>query len=236
MRTFEVEDLTVQYGKVRALQGVTLRMKGGELVSLIGANGAGKTTLLRAISGVVKVRSGRILLDEEDITRWAPHKIVANGIVHVPEGREVFPTMSVMEHLQLGMSHGQSSRSFDEKLDEVFALFPRLKERRRQLAGTLSGGEQQMLAIARALMSEPKLLLLDEPSLGLAPIVVNQVKEVIQKLHSDGLSILLVEQNANLALRLADRAYVIENGRVAMEGRGEALLENPKVKAAYLGV
>ena len=236
MNTFRVEDLVVQYGKVRALQTVSLRVDSGEFISLIGANGAGKTSLLRAISGVVKARSGRILLNEENVTRWAPHKIVARGIVHVPEGREIFPTMSVTEHLQFGGRRGQGSRSFDEKLEEVFALFPKLKERRRQLGGTLSGGEQQMLAIARALMLEPQLLLLDEPSLGLAPILMQQVSEAIQKLHSSGLSILLVEQNANLALRLADRAYVVENGRVAMEGKGKALLEDPKVKAAYLGV
>ncbi len=236
MNNFRVEDLTVQYGKVRALQEVSLSVNGGELVSLIGANGAGKTSLLRAISGVVRSRAGKILLDEEDVSRWPSHKVVARGIVHVPEGREIFPSMSISEHLQLGTSGSRGLRSLDDRLEEAFTLFPKLKERRRQLGGTLSGGEQQMLAIARALMAEPTLLLLDEPSLGLAPIVVRQMSEAIQKLHSEGLSILLVEQNANLALKLADRAYVIENGKVAMEGKGEVLLEDPAVKAAYLGV
>jgi branched-chain amino acid transport system ATP-binding protein len=207
----------------------------GEIATLIGANGAGKTTTLKAISGVVDAAVGQIFFDGEEITRLKPHEIAARRIAHVPEGRRLFPLMSVRENLEIGAAGRQSRRRRDQSLDMVYSLFPRLKERERQVAGTLSGGEQQMVAIGRGLMALPRLILLDEPSLGLAPIVVKEMFEIIRKINAEGITVMLVEQNVQQSLKLADRAYVLENGRVTLEGEGIALLDDERVRAAYLG-
>jgi branched-chain amino acid transport system ATP-binding protein len=207
----------------------------GEIATLVGANGAGKTTALKTISGVVSATGGRISFDGERTERLAPHEVAARGIAHVPEGRRLFPLMSVRENLELGAVSGEARRSRSESLDKVFALFPRVKERERQMAGTLSGGEQQMVAIGRGLMACPRLIILDEPSLGLAPIVVKEMFEIIQSINREGITILLVEQNVQQSLKLADRAYVLENGRVVLEGAGDELLNDERVRAAYLG-
>ncbi len=223
------------YGAVRALSGVDLEVRGGEIVTLIGANGAGKSTLLMTICGQSRARSGRISFAGKDITALPTHGIARLGIAHVPEGRHIFPRMSVMENLQLGAITADESH-FSQDLEYVFELFPILKERHRQRGGTLSGGEQQMLAIARALMSRPRLLLLDEPSLGLAPLVVQRIFEVIGEINAErDMTIFLVEQNAYHALRLADRGYVMANGQIQMEGSGAELLSNADIRSAYLG-
>ncbi|GIV72188.1 ABC transporter ATP-binding protein [Caldilinea sp.] len=229
-----VEDLTVAYGGIEAVRGVSLEVEEGELVTLIGNNGAGKTSTLMAISGVAPIRSGRIVIDGEETTRLAPHAIVARGVAHCPEGRLVFGRLTVQENLRLGAYQRKDSAGVKQDLDRVYALFPRLLERRAQLAGTLSGGEQQMLAIGRALMSKPRLLMLDEPSLGLAPLIVQRIFSVIQQLHEEGVTILLVEQNAHLALSIADRAYVLETGEVRLAGPAKQLIDNPEVRRAYL--
>ncbi|BAM00848.1 ABC transporter ATP-binding protein [Caldilinea aerophila] len=229
-----VEDLTVAYGGIEAVRGVSLEVEEGELVTLIGNNGAGKTSTLMAISGVAPIRSGRIVIDGEETTRLAPHAIVARGVAHCPEGRLVFGRLTVQENLRLGAYQRKDSAGVKQDLDRVYALFPRLLERRTQLAGTLSGGEQQMLAIGRALMSKPRLLMLDEPSLGLAPLIVQRIFNVIQQLHEEGVTILLVEQNAHLALSIADRAYVLETGEVRLAGPAKQLIDNPEVRRAYL--
>lgn len=231
----ELKDVTARYGDVQVLWGVTLAVREGEIATLVGANGAGKTTTLKAISGVVGAAGGQIHFDGEDITRLEPHQIASRRIAHVPEGRRLFPLMSVQENLVLGAVSRQSRRRRDQSLDMVFELFPRLKERQRQMAGTLSGGEQQMVAIGRGLMALPRLLMLDEPSLGLAPIVVKEMFETIRRINAEGITIMLVEQNVQQSLKLADRAYVIENGRVVLEGAGAALLDDERVRAAYLG-
>lgn len=229
--------VSVHYGRVRALTDVSLEVRQGELVTLVGANGAGKTTALKAISGLLRPTTGRIEFQGERLDRLPSHRIVALGIAHVPEGRQLFPEMTVLEHLELGGLRARpGSRSFRDRLASVYELFPILDERRQQLAGTLSGGQQQMLAIARGLMSAPTLLMLDEPSLGLAPLVVQSLADVIRELHRGGLAVLLVEQNVNLALELADRGYVLETGHVLLEDRASALLENAQVKRAYLGL
>jgi branched-chain amino acid transport system ATP-binding protein len=230
---FELDDVVVKYGAVAALKGISLVVEEGEIVALLGANGAGKTTTLRTISGLHRPSSGKVQLDGVELSHRRPHEIVNLGISHVPEGRRIFPKMSVLENLDMGAYRRRGDISAD--LDRVFALFPVLAERRRQDGGTLSGGEQQMLAIGRALMNEPKLLLLDEPSMGLAPLVVQRIFSIIEEIRAAGTTILLVEQNAAQALRLADRAYVLETGSVVMTGRGDALLSDPKVRAAYLG-
>lgn len=231
----ELKDVTARYGDVQVLWGVTLAVREGEIATLVGANGAGKTTTLKAISGVVGAASGQILFEGEEITRLQPHEVAARRIAHVPEGRRLFPLMSVRENLELGAASRDSRLHRDRSLDMVFALFPRLKERERQMAGTLSGGEQQMVAIGRGLMALPRLIMLDEPSLGLAPIVVKEMFEIIRKINGEGITILLVEQNVQQSLKLADRAYVLENGRVVLEGAGAALLDDERVRAAYLG-
>jgi branched-chain amino acid transport system ATP-binding protein len=231
----ELKDVTARYGDVQVLWGVTLAVREGEIATLVGANGAGKTTTLKAISGVVGAASGRILFEGEEITRLQPHEVAARRIAHVPEGRRLFPLMSVRENLELGAASRESRLRRDRSLDMVFALFPRLKERERQMAGTLSGGEQQMVAIGRGLMALPRLIMLDEPSLGLAPIVVKEMFEIIRKINAEGITIMLVEQNVQQSLKLADRAYVLENGRVVLEGAGSALLDDERVRAAYLG-
>ncbi len=234
----EVEGLEVAYGPVRALHGVSLRVDPGEIVAVIGANGAGKSTLLRAISGLLRPRAGRIWFDGQEITGWPPERIVARGLVHIPERRQLFVSMSVEDNLRLGaylrLQRGER-KAVEEDLERVYEVFPRLKERRRQLAGTLSGGEQQMLAIGRGLMARPRMLLLDEPSLGLAPLLVQELFRIIVALREQGLTLLLVEQNARQALRVADRAYVMETGRIVREGPAVAILEDPALQAAYLG-
>nr|WP_298006796.1 ABC transporter ATP-binding protein [Anaerolinea thermophila] len=231
----EVKDLNVYYGAIHALKGVTFHVDKGEIVTLIGANGAGKSTTLNTISGLLRARQGSILFQGEDITRTMPQDIVRKGIVQVPEGRKIFATLSVLENLEMGAYLNKDKAQIQRDLEMVLDRFPRLRERRNQYGGTLSGGEQQMLAIARALMSRPTLLLLDEPSMGLSPILVEQIFEIIQDINQQGTSILLVEQNAQMALSIADRGYVLETGRVVLEGPAQELLHNPMVIEAYLG-
>lgn len=234
-RMLELKDITVSYGMIDALKGISLRVEQGEIVALIGANGAGKSTTLMAISGVACPDSGTVLFEERVITGMPSHAIVRQGISQVPEGRHIFPRMTVLENLEMG-AFQRSYREFSADLERVHVLFPTLKERNRQLGGTLSGGEQQMLAIGRALMSRPRLLLLDEPSLGLAPIIVSRIFKIIQDINQQqGMTILLVEQNAKAALRLAHRAYVMETGRIVMQGRASDLENDPGIKKAYLG-
>ncbi len=230
----EVRDLSVSYGAISALKGVSLSLAEGEIVTLIGANGAGKTTTLRAIMGLVSPASGEVRYRGEPTRAVPTHRLVREGLVLVPEGRIVFANLSVQENLEMG-AYARRDDGAAADYEKVYALFPRLKERLRQTAGTLSGGEQQMLAIGRALMSRPRVLLLDEPSLGLAPIVVHAIFEAIVEIHRAGVPVLLVEQNANAALRNSDRAYVLETGRVALEGTSAEVAANPKVKEAYLG-
>jgi len=230
-----VIDLNVSYGAIHALKGVTFDLQEGEIVALIGANGAGKSTTLNTISGLLKPDSGQVDFEGEDLTKTSPAQIVAKGIVQVPEGRKIFARMSVMENLEMGAYSLKDKTLIRDHLDHVFEIFPRLKERHRQMGGTLSGGEQQMLAMGRGLMADPKLMLLDEPSMGLAPILVEQIFEIIQDINGQGVSILLVEQNAQMALSIADRAYVLETGKVALSGFADELMENPQVKEAYLG-
>ncbi len=232
----EVEGLIVDYGHIRALHGLTLEVRQGEIVAIIGSNGAGKTSTLLAISGLVPVTEGSIRLDGMELTSLPPHVIVTRGVTQVPEGRQVFGDQTVEDNLLLGAWVARSSRmEVRERMEREFQRFPILKQRRRQLAGTLSGGEQQMLAIARGLMSNPRLLLLDEPSMGLAPRLVQTILDTIVRLRDEGVTILLVEQMAAVALRIADRAYVLEGGRVNLSGLGGELLKDPRVKAAYLG-
>jgi len=230
----KIEGVQTFYGAVHALKGVDVNVATGEIVSLIGANGAGKSTLLMTICGNPRPRYGRILLDGEDIVGIPTHQLVRRGLAHAPEGRRIFPRMTVLENLRLGAVVADPAH-FDSDLERVFGLFPRLKERREQRGGTLSGGEQQMLAIARALMSRPRMLLLDEPSLGLAPLIVRQIFSIIEEINRrDGVTVLLVEQNAFHALRLAHRGYVLVNGQIAMTGTGKDLLANEQIRAAYL--
>jgi len=229
----KIEDLRVNYGGIEAVKGITLEVPEKEIVTLIGANGAGKSTTLRTIAGLVKPASGRIFFKGEDITALPSDRIVSLGITMVPEGRRVFPDLTVLENLKIGAYLRKDN--LDKDLGWVFGLFPRLKERTWQAAGTLSGGEQQMLAVGRALMSRPKLMMMDEPSLGLAPLVVKGIFEIIKEINNQGVTILLVEQNANMALHTADTAYVLETGRLTMKGTGKELLNNEAVKKAYLG-
>lgn len=231
----EIEDLHVAYGSIQALRGINLRVDAGELVTLIGSNGAGKSTTLLTISGVLRPRQGRIRFEGRDLAGVAPHEIVRLGISHCPEGRLIFGRLTVLENLILGAYHRRDRRGIQADIDRVYALFPRLAERRHQTAGTLSGGEQQMLAIGRALMSRPRMLLLDEPSLGLAPLLVERIFAVIQELQHQGVTILLVEQNAYQALRVASRAYVLETGQIRLAGPAAELANDPRMRAAYLG-
>ncbi len=231
----ELKGMTARYGDAQVLWGVTLAVRQGEIATLVGANGAGKTTTLKTISGVVRAVAGEVIFDGENIERLASHEIAARGIAHVPEGRRLFPLMTVRENLELGAASREARARKTESLEKVFALFPRVRERERQSAGTLSGGEQQMVAIGRGLMACPRLLMLDEPSLGLAPIVVKEMFEIIKNINDEGITILLVEQNVQQSLKLADRAYVLENGRVVLEGAGGDLLDDERVRAAYLG-
>ena len=232
----EIDSVDVFYGRVQALHGVSIRVERGEIVTLIGANGAGKSTTLRAISGLQRARAGRITFDGKDISNEPSHGIVGRGLSHVPEGRRIFTNLSVMENLEMGAYLVRDKKDCARMLERVFGLFPRLQERSGQSGGTLSGGEQQMLAIGRALMSKPSMLLLDEPSLGIAPILVKEIFEEIRAINKeDGTTILLVEQNANMALHLAHRGYVLETGRIVLEDSAQALLDNARVKEAYLG-
>jgi branched-chain amino acid transport system ATP-binding protein len=230
----EVRDLVARYGQITALKGISLRIDAGEIVALIGANGAGKSTTLRVISGLLQPATGDVLIQGRTIRRATPRSIVRMGVVHCPEGRRIFTRLTVLENLRLG-HYTRGNSDLDRAAARVYKLFPILGERRSQLGGTLSGGEQQMLAIGRALMLTPKLLLLDEPSLGLAPLLVQQIFATISEINREGTSVLLVEQNANMALRLADRAYVLETGRIALEGSGRDLLANDAVRRSYLG-
>lgn len=231
-----VSNLQVSYGAIRALHGISLRVEKGEIVTLIGCNGAGKTTTLRAISGLVRSCGGSVSYEGRDITRVRPHELVRMGIAHSPEGRGVFANLTVEENLELGAYARSDQEAIRSDKEKGLALFPRLKERIRQQAGTLSGGEQQMLAIARALMARPRLLLLDEPSLGLAPQVVSTIFQIIREINASGTTILLVEQNAHMALKVAHRAYVLETGEIAMEGQAQELAASDEVRKAYLGV
>ncbi len=229
----KVNDINVYYGNIHALKGISLEVHEDEIVALIGANGAGKSTTLKTISGLMHSKTGSITLMNEDITHAEAHKLVSKGLAHVPEGRRVFLHMTVLENLEMG-AYTQPGY-VKEGIADVFERFPRLKHRKNQIAGTLSGGEQQMLAMGRALMSKPKLLMLDEPSMGLAPILVQQIFDIIKELHEAGTTILLVEQNAEMALRIADRAYVLESGRITLSGTGAELAQSDSVKKAYLG-
>jgi len=232
---FKIEDLDVYYGNIHALKGVHLDVEEGEIVTLIGANGAGKTTLLKSISGLLKPKKGTILYNGENLVAKKPQYIAKTGIVHVPEGRRVFSNMTVLENLELGAFLRKDKLGIQQDLKRVYELFPRLYERRKQQAGTLSGGEQQMLAIGRGLMAKPKLLLLDEPSMGLAPLLVKTIFKVIEEISAEGTTILLVEQNAHMALAIADRAYVIETGKVVISGLAQELRQSDQVREAYLG-
>jgi len=230
-----IEDLHVFYGGIHALKGINIEVSVGKIVALVGANGAGKSTTLRTVSGLVRARQGKIEFQDIDITRESAHHIVEMGLAMVPEGRRIFPNLTVWENLLLGSYTRRDKEEIKEDLDWVFRIFPRLKERVRQKGGTLSGGEQQMLAVARALMSRPHLLMMDEPSLGLAPLLVKEIFNIIQEINQNGTTILLIEQNAKAALQVAHYAYVLETGSVVLEGMGEELLENEKVRKAYLG-
>lgn len=235
MALLELENLHTYYGHIHALKGVSLNVEEGEIVTLIGANGAGKSTTLRTISGLIHAREGTVLLNGKNITRMAPHDIVVAGVGHVPEGRGVFPGLTVRENLEMGAFTINQPAEVRRRMEIVFTLFPRLKERAEQKGGTLSGGEQQMLATGRGLMLKPKILLMDEPSMGLAPVLVDAIFDVIAQLNKDGTTILLVEQNALMALRTAARAYVLETGRIVLSGTAQEVAQNPEVKRAYLG-
>lgn len=233
MSLLEIKDLRVSYGGIEALKGISFHVEEGQIVTLIGANGAGKSTTLRAISGLAPVKSGAILYDGQAINDLNPQKIVSMGVGMVPEGRRVFPNLTVLENLKIGAYLRRDDLKHD--IEYVYSLFPRLRERSWQMAGTLSGGEQQMLAVGRALMMKPRILMMDEPSLGLAPLVIRDIFEIIKTLHAQGMTILLVEQNANAALKVADYAFVLQTGMMGVQGTGAELLDNPEVKAAYLG-
>ena len=231
----KVENLSVYYGVIGAVKGVSFEVKQGEIVALIGANGAGKTTILQTITGLIQPRGGSIHFDGADLLKTPAHKIVSLGMAHVPEGRRIFQELTVLENLQLGAFTRKDKKEIEDSLEMVYSRFPRLKERRTQIAGTLSGGEQQMLAMGRALMSNASMLMLDEPSMGLSPLLVQEIFDIIRDIHKEGMTILLVEQNAQMALSVADRAYVLETGHVVMDGTGAELLTNERVRNAYLG-
>ena len=236
MNILNVNDLNVYYGGIHAIKNISFQIKKGEIVSLIGANGAGKTSTLHAISGLVPIKSGEISLNGENVTNIDAHKLVSRGMAHVPEGRRIFTELTVLENLEMGAYTRNDVDQIKKDMEHMFSLFPRLAERKKQLAGTMSGGEQQMLAMARALMSNPSLLLLDEPSMGLAPLLVQEIFNIIVRINKEeNVTVLLVEQNANMALSIADRGYVLETGKIILEGTGKELLTNPEIKKAYLG-
>jgi len=235
MKMLEIKNLVVAYGGIQALKGINLSVEAGKIVALIGANGAGKSTTLKSIVGLVKPVSGSITYEGKDLLKVPTKDMVSTGITLVPEGRKIFPDLSVLENLKIGAYCRNDNKEIEKDRDWVYELFPILKERNWQLAGTLSGGEQQMLAVGRSLMSRPKLLMMDEPSLGLAPLIVKNIFNIIKQIHSQGVTILLIEQNANVSLKIADKAYVIETGMIKLEGTGQELLVNEEVKKAYLG-
>jgi len=236
MAMLEVDDVHTYYGNIHALKGISITVEAGEIVTLIGANGAGKSTTLNTISGLLRPRHGEVRLHGEDLHQYPAHEIVGKGVVQVPEGRRVFGRLTVTENLEMGAYSQSDRQNIQQSLDRVFALFPRLKERRQQVAGTLSGGEQQMLATGRALMANPRLLLMDEPSMGLAPVLVDSIFDTIKRLHEEGTTILLVEQNARMALLVANRGYVLETGEVVLSDKAEGLRQNEQVQKAYLGI
>jgi len=235
MAMLEIKDLHVYYGMIQAIQGIDFHVNQGEVVALIGANGAGKTTILHTVSGLLQANAGTITFEGQDITKVPGHKIVSMGMAHVPEGRRVFSQLTVLQNLKMGAYTRSDKTEIEETLEMVYSRFPRLKERKNQIAGTLSGGEQQMLAMGRALMSHPKIILMDEPSMGLSPIFVNEIFDIIKSVSESGTTVLLVEQNAKKALSIADRAYVLETGKIALEGNAKELLNNDSIKKAYLG-
>jgi branched-chain amino acid transport system ATP-binding protein len=235
MAMLEIKDLKVSYGMIQAIKGISFEVNKGEVIALIGANGAGKTTILHTITGLLNADSGSVTYEGKDITRMPGHKIVSMGIAHVPEGRRVFANMTVLQNLKLGAYTRKDKAEIAETLEMVYTRFPRLKERKNQLAGTLSGGEQQMLAMGRALMSHPQIILMDEPSMGLSPIFVNEIFDIIEEVSKSGTTVLLVEQNAKKALSIADRAYVLETGNIVLEGKASELLDNDSIRKAYLG-
>ena len=235
MALLDVKKMNVYYGMIHAVKDISFSVDEGDIVTLIGANGAGKTTILQTLTGIVPLKTGKIKYDGRDISHHLNHKLVYNGIAHVPEGRRIFAKLSVLQNLKLGAFTRNSKDEIDESLENVYKKFPILKERSKQLAGTLSGGEQQMLAVGRALMSKPKLLFLDEPSMGLSPIYVNTIFDIIEEVHKEGVSILLVEQNAKKALSIASKAYVLETGKIVKEGKPKDLLNDPVIRSSYLG-
>ena len=235
MAMLEVKDLEVYYGLIKVLKGISFEVNEGEVIALIGANGAGKTTILHTITGLLSPKKGEVLFEGQDITKIPAHKIVSAGMAHVPEGRRVFAQLTVYENLKLGAFTRKDSKEFEETLASIYRRFPRLEERRNQLAGTLSGGEQQMLAMGRALMSHPKIIVMDEPSMGLSPIFVNEIFDIVKEVSAGGTTVLLVEQNAKKALSIADRAYVLETGNIVLSDKADKLLNNDAIKKAYLG-
>ncbi|MGN0264432.1 MAG: ABC transporter ATP-binding protein [Oliverpabstia sp.] len=235
MAMLEIRDLEVYYGMIQAIKGVSFEVNQGEVIALIGANGAGKTTILHTITGLLSPKKGSVIFEGKDITKIPAHKIVSLGMAHVPEGRRVFSDLSVYENLKMGAFTRKNKNEFEEILRKVYDRFPRLEERKNQMAGTLSGGEQQMLAMGRALMSKPSIILMDEPSMGLSPILVNEIFDIIQEVSKSGTTVLLVEQNAKKALSIADRAYVLETGKIVLDGKAEDLLNDDSIKKAYLG-
>ena len=235
MAMLEIKDLSVYYGVIQALKGISFEVNEGEVIALIGANGAGKTTTLHTVSGLIAPKSGSVIFEGQDITKTPAHKIVSMGMAHVPEGRRVFASLSVLQNLRLGAYTRNDKEEIEESLRKVYKRFPRLEERKNQPAGTLSGGEQQMLAMGRALMSNPRIILMDEPSMGLSPILVNEIFDIIKEVSAGGTTVLLVEQNAKKALSIADRGYVLDTGRIVLEGKAQELLNNKSVQSAYLG-
>ena len=235
MAMLEIKDLSVYYGVIQALKGISFEVNEGEVIALIGANGAGKTTTLHTVSGLIAPKSGSVIFEGQDITKTPAHKIVSMGMAHVPEGRRVFASLSVLQNLRLGAYTRNDKEEIEESLRKVYKRFPRLEERKNQPAGTLSGGEQQMLAMGRALMSNPRIILMDEPSMGLSPILVNEIFDIIKEVSAGGTTVLLVKQNAKKALSIADRGYVLETGRIVLEGKAQELLNNKSVQSAYLG-
>lgn len=235
MAMLEIKDLEVYYGVIQAIKGISFEVNEGEVIALIGANGAGKTTILHTVTGLLEARRGNVVFEGKDITKVPAHKIVSMGMAHVPEGRRVFANLTVLQNLRMGAYTRKDKDEIEETLKTIYKRFPRLEERQNQMAGTLSGGEQQMLAMGRALMSHPKIILMDEPSMGLSPIFVNEIFDIIKSVSASGTTVLLVEQNAKKALSIADRAYVLETGKIVLEGNAEELLHNDSIKKAYLG-
>ncbi len=235
MAMLEIKDLEVYYGMIQAIKGISFQVNEGEVIALIGANGAGKTTILHTVTGLLSPKCGSVLFEGKDITKVPAHKIVSLGMAHVPEGRRVFAELTVYENLKMGAYTRKDKNELEQTLESVYQRFPRLRERKNQLAGTLSGGEQQMLAMGRALMSHPKIILMDEPSMGLSPILVNQIFDIIEEVSKSGTTVLLVEQNAKKALAIADRAYVLETGKIVLEGDADQLMNDDSIKKAYLG-